>query len=143
MSPSNKKMSNPGASVTYSSTRGGEKHLDFRTVVMKGLATDRGLFVPDQIPAVTSAELQEWRSFKTFADLAIAVLSKYIKDDQVPYEKLRDIVHRSCLNFRAQPDVTPLQPVGGHMILVSCLQVSLLNSLKRKAFLLMSQSFLC
>ena len=53
-------MSSSSSSVTYSSTRGGQTNVDFRTVVMQGLARDRGLFVPDSIPTVTKDQLRAW-----------------------------------------------------------------------------------
>ena len=105
------------ASVTYSSTRGGQKSLDFRTVVMTGLAHDRGLFVPDSLPKVTAEELASWKSL-SYNELAVEVIRKFVKEDQVPYEKLKDIVGRSCDSFRTS-DVTPVIDVGGHAILVS------------------------
>jgi threonine synthase len=104
------------ASVTYSSTRGGQKHLSFRTVVMQGLAHDRGLFVPDSIPSVSPVELEEWRSLP-FADLAVKVISKFVQEDQVPLTELTDIIKRSCAAFRSH-EVTPIVNVGGHAILV-------------------------
>jgi threonine synthase len=104
-------------SVTYSSTRGGQKNLDFRTVVMTGLAHDGGLFVPDSFPTVTMEEVESWRGL-SYADVAINVLSKFVKEDQVPADKLADIVKRSCAAFRHE-DVTPIIKVGGHAILVS------------------------
>jgi threonine synthase len=91
--------------------------LDFRTVVMTGLARDRGLFVPDTIPQVTNEELESWRCL-SFPDLAVKVISKFVHADQVPTEKLEDIVRRSCAAFRHK-DVTPVVSVGGHKILVS------------------------
>jgi Threonine synthase N terminus len=103
-------------SVTYSSTRGGQTNLDFRTVVMTGLARDRGLFVPDEIPKVTVEEVESWRELP-FADVAINVISKFVEDDQVPREKLDDIVRRSCAAFRHE-DVTPVVDVAGHQVLV-------------------------
>eukprot|EP00529_Nitzschia_sp_RCC80_P022416 CAMPEP_0113459740 /NCGR_PEP_ID=MMETSP0014_2-20120614/10616_1 /TAXON_ID=2857 /ORGANISM="Nitzschia sp." /LENGTH=480 /DNA_ID=CAMNT_0000351349 /DNA_START=249 /DNA_END=1691 /DNA_ORIENTATION=- /assembly_acc=CAM_ASM_000159 len=102
-------------SVTYSSTRGGQKNLDFRTVVMTGLARDRGLFVPDEIPTVTMEEVESWRSL-SFPDVAINVISKFVQDDQVPREKLDDIVRRSCAAFR-HDEVTPVIEVAGHQVL--------------------------
>ena len=48
-------------SVTYSSTRGGQKSLPFSEVVMTGLAHDKGLFVPDAIPQVSLEEIESWR----------------------------------------------------------------------------------
>ena len=103
-------------SVTYSSTRGDQKNLDFRTVVMQGLAHDRGLFVPDTMPTVTLEELESWRSL-SYPDLSVKVISKFVKDDQVPLDKLNDIFKRSCDAFRS-PDVTPVVAVGGHYVLV-------------------------
>jgi len=106
-------------SVTYSSTRGCEtqKNLAFRDVVMKGLAHDRGLFIPDSIPTVTPEELESWRSL-SYPDLAVEVIAKFVGEDQVPRKKLEDIVKRSCASFRAE-DVTPVVEKGGHYILVS------------------------
>ena len=104
-------------SVTYSSTRGGQRNLDFRTVVMTGLARDRGLFVPDTFPTVDMEELESWRSL-SFPDVAVNVISKYVKEDQVPSEHLHDIVKRSCAAFRHE-EVTPVVNVAGHNILVS------------------------
>ena len=104
-------------SITYSSTRGGQKNLDFRTVVMTGLAHDRGLFVPDNFPTVGAEELESWRGLD-FPGVAVKVISKFVKDDQVPAEKLEDIVRRSCAAFR-HDEVTPVIDVGGHKVLVS------------------------
>jgi threonine synthase len=46
-------------SVRYSSTRGAQVGLTFEEVVLAGLATDKGLYVPDFIPTFTSEELEE------------------------------------------------------------------------------------
>jgi threonine synthase len=83
---------------------------------MQGLAHDRGLFVPDTFPTVSQQELEAWRSL-SYADLAVEVISKFVKEDQVPSDNLKDIVHRSCAAFRHK-DVTPVKHVGGHAILV-------------------------
>ena len=110
-------------SVTYSSTRGGQKNLSFREVVMQGLAHDRGLFVPDSFPQVTTEELESWRGL-SYADLAVNVIGKFVHDDQVPRTKLEDIVKRSCAAFRTK-DVTPIVYHGGLSILVrspSCIK---------------------
>ena len=119
------------ASITYSSTRGGQKNLDFRTVVMTGLAHDRGLFVPDSFPKVSAEELASWKSL-SYKDLAVEVIRKFVGEDQVPYEKLKDIVGRSCDAFRSK-DVTPIIEVGGHAVLVS--ETKQINITKHNAIL--------
>ena len=105
-------------SITYSSTRGCEtqKNMSFREVVMRGLAHDRGLFVPDSFPTVSMEEVESWRSL-SYADMAIEVISKFVGEDQVPRKNLEDIIKRSCAAFRAE-DVTPVIEVGGHAVLV-------------------------
>lgn len=106
-----------GESITYSSTRGCEtqKNMSFRSVVMTGLAHDRGLFVPDSFPEVTKEEIESWRSL-SYADLSVQVISKFVGEDQVPRAKLEDIVKRSCAAFR-NDEVTPVIEVGGHAVL--------------------------
>ena len=110
-------MSDEAKSVTYSSTRGdpSQNGLSFRDVVMRGLAHDRGLFVPDSYPSVTKEEVDSWRNL-SYADLATEVISKFVGEDQVPRAKLADIITRSCAAFRSK-EVTPLVDVGGRLVL--------------------------
>jgi len=89
--------------------------MSFRDVVMRGLAHDKGLFVPDSIPTVSLDELESWRSL-SYADLAAEVIAKFVKDDEVPRDKLNDIVKRSCAAFSSE-EVTPLVKVDGHYVL--------------------------
>ena len=85
---------------------------------MRGLAHDRGLFVPDSFPTVSREELESWRSL-SYADLAVEVIGKFVLDDEVPRDVLEGIVKRSCAAFRSE-EVTPLVKVEGHYVLVSC-----------------------
>ena len=49
-----------GSSATkYCSTRGGATGVSFEDVVLGGLANDRGLYVPETLPTVTSEELSQ------------------------------------------------------------------------------------
>eukprot|EP00984_Skeletonema_dohrnii_P034481 scaffold33570_cov126-Skeletonema_dohrnii-CCMP3373.AAC.2 len=110
-------MTGAEKSITYSSTRGcpTQKSISFRTAVMRGLAHDRGLFVPDSFPTVSPEELESWRNL-SYADLATEVIGKFVKDDEVPRDVLAGIVKKSCGAFRSE-DVTPLIKVEGHYIL--------------------------
>jgi threonine synthase len=87
---------------------------------MRGLAHDRGLFVPDSLPTVTPEELESWRKL-SYADLAVEVIGKFVKDDEVPRNVLEGIVKKSCGAFRST-DVTPLVKIEGHYVLVSSLK---------------------
>ena len=80
--------------------------MPFEEVVLKGLASDGGLFIPEEIPTLPSDWASSWKHL-SFADLAYNVLSLYISPSEIPPQDLKDIVHRSYSTFRA-PDITPL-----------------------------------
>lgn len=82
---------------------------------MRGLAHDKGLFVPDSLPTVTKEEIESWRCL-SYADLAVEVISKFVGEDQVPRANLEDIVKRGCAAFRSD-EVTPVVDIGGHAVL--------------------------
>ncbi|KAH7305915.1 threonine synthase [Stachybotrys elegans] len=94
----------PTNSQTYLSTRGGDQGLSFETVVLKGLAADGGLFLPEEIPS--AADWQSWRDL-SYPDLALQILSLYVSTDEIPTEDLKAIIDRSYSTFRS-PDTTPL-----------------------------------
>ena len=45
--------------IKYRSTRGKQNGLRFEEVILGGLATDRGLFVPESIPTFTNEEIEK------------------------------------------------------------------------------------
>lgn len=45
-------------SVKYRSTRGQQNGLTFEEVVLGGLATDKGLFIPENIPQISIQEIE-------------------------------------------------------------------------------------
>ncbi|KAF7544081.1 hypothetical protein G7Z17_g10234 [Cylindrodendrum hubeiense] len=102
------------ASQTYLSTRGGDQGLSFETVVLKGLAQDGGLFLPEEIPIV-----EDWQSWKdlSYADLAFKIISLYVSADEVPAADLKAIIDRSYSTFRSE-DITPLVPLKDNLNLL-------------------------
>lgn len=48
-------------SVRYTSTRGKHSDLSFEEVVLGGLANDKGLFVPVDVPTFTLGEIEDVR----------------------------------------------------------------------------------
>lgn len=91
-------------SQTYLSTRGDDYGLTFETVVLKGLAADGGLFLPEEVPLAT-----DWQSWKDlpYTELAVRILGLYISPAEVPTADLRALVERSYSTFRAS-EVVPL-----------------------------------
>ena len=96
----------PTQSQIYLSTRGGSTAFSFRAAVLKGLASDGGLFIPHSIPQLPSDFQSSWRNL-SFQDLALKILQLYISSEEIPLEDLQDLVKRSYSTFRAQ-EVTPL-----------------------------------
>ncbi|ETI21209.1 threonine synthase [Cladophialophora carrionii CBS 160.54] len=93
----------------YSSTRyqdqSSREFFSFEEVVLKGLASDGGLFHPHAVPNVRSQYL-EWKDL-SFADLAHRVMRLYIDESEISDPELKSIVDRSYSTFR-HPDTVPV-----------------------------------
>ena len=50
------------STTKYRTTRGAQKDVDFASAVLQGLGADGGLFVPQDLPKISAAELESWRS---------------------------------------------------------------------------------
>jgi len=112
--------------MKYISTRGNAPAKTFTEILLGGLAPDGGLYLPEEYPQVTRAELDAWRKL-SYADLAYAVLSKYATD--IPANDLRVIINQTYTaqvysNSRADSDpnqITPLRTLepGLHILELS------------------------
>jgi len=112
--------------MKYISTRGNSPAKTFTEILLGGLAPDGGLYLPEEYPQVTRAELDAWRNL-SYADLAFAVLSKFATD--IPADDLRAIVRKTYTagvycNGRADSnaaDITPLRTLvpGVHILELS------------------------
>lgn len=98
-------MASHTASQRYLSTRGGSYDLSFEEVVLKGLASDGGLFIPEEIPTLPSDWASKWQHL-SFEDLAHEIFSLYISPSEIPSADLKEIVRKSYSTFRTK-DVTP------------------------------------
>ncbi|KAI2778882.1 threonine synthase [Daldinia loculata] len=102
------------ASQRYLSTRGEDYDFSFEEVVLKGLANDGGLYIPEEIPSAS-----DWQSWKdlSFPDLALEVLSLYIAPSEIPRDDLKGIIDRSYSTFRT-PETTPLRHLHDNLYLL-------------------------
>src|SRR4030066_787421 len=99
--------------MRYISTRGNAPAKTFTEILLGGLAPDGGLYLPEQYPQVTRAELDAWRRL-SYADLAFAVLSKFATD--IPAADLKAIIGKTYTtqvysNGRADSDFTQITPL--------------------------------
>lgn len=86
----------------------------FEEVVLKGLASDGGLYIPEAIP-----QADDWASWKdlSFPDLAHKILSLYISPAEIPSADLKGIIDRSYSTFR-HPETTPLVHLHDNLYLL-------------------------
>jgi threonine synthase len=112
--------------MKYLSTRGGGTPQSFSDILLGGLAPDGGLYLPEQYPQVSAAELAEWRELPYHA-LALRILQKYI--DDIPACDLKTLADRTytahtyrwCRPGRDAADITPLTTLspGFHLLELS------------------------
>ena len=73
--------------MKYISTRGGDSANGFKEVVLKGLASDGGLFVPESYPKIDTSKLKKL----PYHELAFEVLKPFI-DGDIPDADLKKIL---------------------------------------------------
>ena len=98
----------------FISTRGGEKVTGAQAIV-KGLADNGGLYVPEKFPAVSQEELQEMANM-TYPERAAFVLGKYLADD-LGAEYLQEICAKAYSTFTGN-DPAPLVKVNGNLFVL-------------------------
>jgi threonine synthase len=74
--------------------------MSFEEVVLKGLASDGGLFIPEEIPSLPSDWESKWKDL-SFSELAYEILSLYISASEIPPADLKEVINRSYSTFRA------------------------------------------
>jgi len=95
--------------VKYISTRGDQTERGFSEILLEGLATDGGLFLPVHYPQIDDATLTQWRTLP-YHELAFEILSLYI--DDIPAADLREITARTYTKATYGFDaITPLKPL--------------------------------
>ncbi|MEW6415865.1 MAG: threonine synthase [Pseudomonadota bacterium] len=112
--------------MKYLSTRGQAPQLRFSEILLGGLASDGGLYVPEAYPRFSAAELAAMRGMN-YRELAFAVLSRLI--DDIPADDLRRLidktytaeVYRYVTDQENAEDITPLKTLepGLHVLALS------------------------
>lgn len=95
--------------MKFISTRGQAPALSFEEVVLTGLATDGGLYVPEQIPTFSREEIAAMRGL-SYTELAFKVMAPFVEGALTDAE-LKDIIDRSYASFRHQA-IAPLVQTG-------------------------------
>ncbi|RPI44471.1 MAG: threonine synthase, partial [Bacteroidetes bacterium] len=82
--------------VQYYSTSNRDLRFGLKDAVMKGLAPDRGLFMPVHFPVLTRPELESIRG-KNLTEIALLLSGKLFRDD-FPEKDLEELVS-DAINF--------------------------------------------
>ena len=90
--------------VKYVSTRGDAPELDFRGVVLAGLAPDGGLYVPTAFPTLPDG----WGSWG-YVEAVSAALGLFGAEDPT------SLVEQAASRFR-HPEIAPIVPVGDRQV---------------------------
>lgn len=88
------------------------RQLSFEETVLRHLAPDNVLFIPEEIPPLPPNWQHDWLLL-SFEELAFQIFSLYISPAEIPPAALRDIICRSYSTFR-MPDITPMVTLDGH-----------------------------
>jgi Threonine synthase len=112
--------------MNYQSTRGLAPQLRFSDILLGGLASDGGLYVPETYPRFSAGELAAMRGMN-YRELAFAVLSRLI--DDIPHDDLRTLIdktytaktYRYVTDQENAEDITPLKTLepGLHILALS------------------------
>ncbi|MDQ3145812.1 MAG: threonine synthase [Actinomycetota bacterium] len=97
--------------MKYVSTRGRAPVLSFDDVILTGLASDGGLYVPERWPALRSADLALWSQGGRWAELAIEVMRPYV-EGAVDEGAFGQLVHDAVRAFDDPADPCPLVDLG-------------------------------
>ena len=95
--------------MEYISTRDKKRIFLFKDVFLKGLAPDGGLFVPKNIPLISSEELKKFKKL-SYKELAAEIISKFC-GNEFNENEIKELVDKSYNNFRAK-DVVIIRKSG-------------------------------
>ncbi len=95
--------------MKYISTRGQAPALNFEEVLLAGLASDGGLYVPEQLPVFTHEEIASWAGL-SYAELAFKIISPFV-NDCISDADLKVMIDETYAGFNHSA-VAPLKELG-------------------------------
>ncbi|APE28204.1 threonine synthase [Aurantiacibacter gangjinensis] len=91
--------------MRYISTRADAPQLDFEGVTLAGLASDGGLYLPEEWPSFSGFEIQQMSGL-TYVELAVRVMTPFV-EGSLSESELHDLCEKAYGRF-AHRAVTPL-----------------------------------
>jgi threonine synthase len=97
--------------VKYISTRGQAPVLNFEEVLLAGLASDGGLYVPERVPSFSSEEIAAMAGM-SYPELALTIMRPFV-GDCIGQQDLADMINDCYGEFR-HGAVAPLVQLGAN-----------------------------
>ncbi|MDE1460466.1 threonine synthase [Spartinivicinus poritis] len=97
--------------MKYISTRGQAPALNFEDVLLAGLASDGGLYVPETLPKFLPEQIAEWASLN-YAELAEQVITPFVADS-IPTQDLHKIIQDTYASF-SHTAIAPMQQLAAN-----------------------------
>jgi threonine synthase len=101
--------------MKYISTRGGSPVLSFQDVVLQGLATDGGLYVPEFLPKFSKNKIAAMRKM-TYPELFFEVTEHFVADE-INAETYKNLIEKSYQNF-SHKAIAPLKQLSSNEFLL-------------------------
>lgn len=95
--------------LLYTSTRNSDEKVTASQAILKGLAEDGGLFVPERIPQLT-VSLEKLKAM-TYQETAYEVMKLFFKD--FTEEELKDCINRAYDSKFDTPEIAPIVKADG------------------------------
>ena len=86
--------------MKYYSTRGGESSISFEKVVLNGLATDGGLYIPEIFPHFNHKDFSDFRELE-YSELAYKITKDFI-GKSIPLNDYQKICQNTYSNFSSK-----------------------------------------
>ena len=94
--------------MQYISTRGLAPPLQFDDVLLEGLASDGGLYVPEKWPKLSKSEFADLKDL-SYPEMALEIMCPYI-EDAIPREILKNILIEAYANF-SNSQIAPIKQI--------------------------------
>lgn len=97
--------------MKYISTRGKAPALEFEDVLLAGLASDGGLYVPETLPRFTQEQIASWRGLP-YTELAFNVMYPFV-EGAIPEDDFKEMIVDTYGVFE-HPAVAPLVQIDSN-----------------------------
>ena len=80
--------------MLYSSTRGQDNNVSFFNVLLNGLSTDGGLYVPNSFPKIKNEDLIKFKNL-SYSELAFEITKDFVISDEISKDDYWNIVKKT------------------------------------------------